>query len=157
MSVLIASTYWIHYLSVPREPPTEGNGSRINWSVWGFLLPVMFMLLCHLYVQDGWVKLWDSIISTGVPSFCLDSHVGSDTTAAFGEVPSTVTANTGLLWNRWRSYPSEGWFYWLFCFLKPNANLWRRRHYLRMRHPPGNSHQRGHFSTGILRDISTPD
>lgn len=64
MSVLIASKYWIHYLSVPEEPPREANGSRINWSVQGSLLPVTVLLLCHWYVQDRRVKVfWDQVIS----------------------------------------------------------------------------------------------
>lgn len=64
MSVLIASKYWIYCLSVPKEPPREGNRSRFNWSVQGSLFPVMVLLLCYLYVQDRRVKVfWDGVIS----------------------------------------------------------------------------------------------
>lgn len=98
MSVLIASKYWICYLSVPKEPPTEANGSRINWSEQSSLLPDTVLLLWHSHMQDRRARLWDYFYTAPIrvpPSFCLGSQIGSDITTALQQLPNTTLVSSG--------------------------------------------------------------
>lgn len=137
MSVLIASKYWIHYLSVPKEPPTEANGSRINWSEQSSLLPDTVLLLWHLH------RIGEPDFETGLFLHCTSQSTTfllpgfSDRQWHYYSLAAAAKYNTGLRWNLWRSSPTKGC---LFVF-KPNSNLWRWRCNLRLHGLTGNSHQ----------------
>lgn len=164
MSVLIASKYWIHYLSVPKEPPREANGSRINRLVQGSLLPVHFCS-CAIYIckrrQPRCFEAGLSLHSTNYPPFAwlLQLMLSSATLLQpFRSCQISLQKNTGLNGQPLRNFLTKLFGFSCFAlFLKSHANLWSWSLYLGMYPPPGILTRKGLSSTEIRRDIYSPD
>lgn len=126
MSVLIASKYWTHYLSVPKEPPGEANGSRINWLVQGSLLPVQFCY-CAIYMcgrrESRCFEAEQFLHSTNYSPFAWLLQLmlyGQRHYCHLKKQSKIFTKNTGLNWQPLRNFSNQTFgFLVLLCFLKP--------------------------------------
>lgn len=168
MSVLIASKYWIHYLSVPKEPPWKANGSRINWLVQGspcqswFCYCAIYLSICKTGESTCFkTRLFLHSTYQHITLLFTDFCIVSDITATFQQLGNAVTKSTRLNWEQLRNFVTKvldfSFCFWGFFFF--NLMLICRDGDITWECTPLQEvlTRKGLSSTGIWRDISTPD